>query len=132
MTLYELFAVQRDKNTLKSLYLELAKHEDLNPFKANIITDMPRGGGGKDIGEWYTEEKERILKRIEFYKRKIQEDRRILDEYIAAAPFPECDIIRFRVINDMSWEEIGAEVGYTGRNTSRRFYNYVGSCPKCP
>lgn len=131
MTLYELFAVQRDKNTLKSLYLELAKHEDLNPFKANIITDMPRGGGGKDIGEWYTEEKERILKRIEFYKRKLQEDRRILDEYIAAAPYPECDIIRFRVINDMSWEEIGAEVGYTGRNTSRRFYNYVGSCPKC-
>ena len=132
MTVYELFAVQRDKNTLKSLYMELANHENLNPFKANIITDMPRGGGGKDIGEWYTEEKERILKRIEFYKRKLQEDRRILDEYIAAAPFPECDIIRFRVINDMSWEEIGAEVGYTGRNTSRRFYNYVKTCPKCP
>ena len=128
MTLYELFAVQRDKNTLKSLYLELAKHEDLNPFKANIITDMPRGGGGKDIGEWYTEEKERILKRIEFYKEKLQEDLRILDEYIAAAPYPECDIIRFRVINDMSWEEIGAEVGYTGRNTSRN----VKTCPKCP
>lgn len=125
MTLYELFAIQRDKNTLKSLYMELARHEDLNPFKANIITDMPRGGGGKDIGEWYTEEKERILKRIEFYKRKLQEDRRILDEYIAAAPFPECDIIRFRVTNDMSWEEIGAEVGYSRTQAMKRFYRYV-------
>lgn len=125
MTLYELFAVQRDKNTLKSLYLELANHENLNPFKANIITDMPRGGGGKDIGEWYTEEKERILKRIEFYKEKLQEDRRILDEYIAAAPFPECDIIRFRVINDMSWEEIGAEVGYSRTQAMKKFYGYV-------
>lgn len=125
MTLYELFAIQRDKNTLKSLYMELARYEDLNPFKANIITDMPRGGGGKDIGEWYTEEKERILKRIEFYKKKLQEDRRILDEYIAAAPFPECDIIRFRVINDMSWEEIGAEVGYSRTQAMKRFYRYV-------
>lgn len=125
MTLYELFAVQRDKNTLKSLYLELANHENLNPFKANIITDMPRGGGGKDIGEWYTEEKERILKRIEYYKEKLQEDRRMLDEYIAAAPFPECDIIRFRVINDMSWEEIGAEVGYSRTQAMKKFYRYV-------
>lgn len=132
MTLYELFAIQRDKNILKSLYMELAAHENFNPFKANTISDMPKGGEGKRFEEWYAEEKERILKRIEFYKRKLQEDRRILDEYIAAAPFPECDIIRFRVINDMSWEEIGAEVGYTGRNTSRRFYNYVKTCPKCP
>lgn len=125
MTLYELFAIQRDKNTLKSLYMELANHENLNPFKANIISDMPRGGGGKDIGEWYTEEKERILKRIEFYKHKLQEDRRMLDGYIAKAPYPECDIIRFRVINDMSWEEIGVEVGYSRTQAMKKFYRYV-------
>ena len=132
MTLYELFEIQRDRNKLKSLHLELARHENFNPFKPNIISDMPRGNAGERVEEWYTEERERILNQIYFYEKKIQEDRRILDEYIAAAPFPECDIIRFRVINDMSWEEIGAEVGYTGRNTSRRFYNYVKTCPKCP
>lgn len=125
MTVYELFAIQRDKNILKSLYLELEEHENFNPFKGNIISDMPKGGEGKRLEEWYAEEKERIQKRIDFYEKKIQEDRLLLDKYIANAPFPESDIIRYRVINNMSWEEIGAEMGYTGRHTSRRFYEYI-------
>ena len=72
MTLYELLSVQRDNNKLKSLYIELADHENFNPYKNNIITDMPKGGKGKNFEEWYTEEKERILNEIEFYKKKIQ------------------------------------------------------------
>lgn len=125
MTVYELFAIQRDKNILKSLYLELAAHENFNPFKANTISDMPKGGEGKRFEEWYAEEKERIQKRIDLYEHKIQEDRLLLDKYIANAPFPECDIIRYRVINNMSWEEIGVEVGYSRTQTMRKFYGYI-------
>ena len=65
MTLYELFAVQRDKNKLKSLYLELAAHEDFNPYKGNVITDMPKGTNGKNFSEWYAEKHEELLKDID-------------------------------------------------------------------
>lgn len=128
MTVCELFAVQRDNNKLKSLYLELANHENFNPYKSNIISDMPRGGsGGKNFEEWYIEEKERIEREIEFYKQKIQEDRKLVEEFISSAPYPECDIIRFRVINDLSWFEIGELVGYHRTKVSKKFYAYIKS-----
>ena len=126
MTVYELFAIRRDSNKLKSLYRELADLENFNPYKANNISDMPRGGGkSKAPEEWYAEERERIQKEIELYKQKIQEDRKLLDEVISKAPWPEDDIIRFRVINDMSWEEIGKAVGYHRTKASKKFYDYI-------
>lgn len=130
MTLEELFSVQTDNNTLRSLYIELANHENFNPYKSNIITDMPKGNKGKNFEEWYVEEKERIEKAIEFCKEKIQVDRKKVDDFIESAPYPECDIIRFRVINDLSWYEIGELIGYSRTQVMRRFYKYV-KCTQC-
>ena len=132
MTVYELFAVQRDTNKLKSLYIELANHENFNPYKNNIISDMPKGYKGKNFEEWYVEEQERILKDIELYKQKIQEDRKQVDGFIQDAPYPECDIIRFRVINDLGWFDIGSLLSMDRRTASRKFYDYVKTCPQCP
>ena len=125
MTVEELFSVQEDNHRLRSLYIELANHENFNPYKSNEISDMPKGGGGKNFLEWYAEEKERIESDIEFYKKKIQRDRKMLDEYIDKAPYPERDIIRYKAINDLSWEEIGDFVGYSGRQASRKFWEYI-------
>lgn len=127
MTLEELFSVQTDNNKLKSLYIELANHENFNPYKKNIISDMPKGNNGKKFEEWYTEEKERIEKDIEFYKEKIQRDRKNVNDFIEAAPYPERDIIRFRVINDLSWYDIGELVGYHRTKVSKKFYDYIKS-----
>ena len=125
MTLYELFAVQRDMNKLKSLYLELAAHENFNPYKGNIITNMPKGNSGKDFIEWYAEKHEELLNDIDFYKRKIQKDREAVDKFIENAPYPECDIIRFRVINDLGWNEIGEALSMDRRTAARKFYAYI-------
>lgn len=125
MTIEELFSIQTDSNKLRSLYLELAKHEDFNPYKSNVISDMPKGHSEKDFLEWYVEEKERIESEIDFYKKKLQEDRKKIDEYIEQASYPESDIIRFRVINNLSWEEIGDYTGYTGRQASNKFWKHI-------
>ena len=131
MTVEELFSVQEDNHRLRSLYIELANHENFNPYKSNEISDMPKGGGGKSFLEWYAEEKERIENDIEFYKKKIQRDRKMLDEYIDKAPYPESDIIRYRVINNLGWEEIGDFIGYSRFQASRKFWDYVKSCSQC-
>lgn len=125
MTVEELFSLQADENRLRSLYIELARHEDFNPYKGNIITDMPKGSGAKNFSEWYIEEEERIKSRIEYYKKKVQEDREMIEEYIKEAPYPESDIIRYRAINNLSWEDIGGLVGYSRRQVSKKFWNYV-------
>lgn len=125
MTVEELFSVQRDDNKLRSLYMELARHEDFNPYKGNIVSDMPKGSGGKSFLDKYIEKKEYLKSQIYFYERKIQEDRKMIDAYIEKAPYPECDIIRYRVINNLSWEEIGEFTGYSRFQVSRKFWNYV-------
>ena len=125
MTVEELFSVQRDDNKLRSLYMELARHEDFNPYKGNIVSDMPKGSGGKSFLDKYIEKKEYLKSQINFYENKIQEDRKMIDTYIEKAPYPECDIIRYRVINNLSWEEIGEFTGYSRFQVSRKFWNYV-------
>jgi DNA-directed RNA polymerase specialized sigma24 family protein len=125
LTVKELFSVQEDLNKLKSLTLELARINDFNPYKGNVITDMPRGGESKDFNLWYVTEKKRIEEDITFYREKLQRDRKKVEEYIESLPHPENDIVRFRVINDISWEEIGDLVGYSGRGAAKRFYKTV-------
>lgn len=125
MTVEELFSVQKDSNKIRSLYMELARHENFNPYKGNVISDMPKGNTCKNFSEWYVEEKERIKQEIDFYEKKLQEDRAMLDSYIEQAPYPECDIIRYRVINSLSWEEIGDLTGYDRRHVSKKFWQYL-------
>ena len=89
---------------------------------------MPKGCGGKNFSEWYAEEGDRIQREIKFYEKKIQDDRKKIDEYIDQAPYPECDIIRFRAINNLSWAEIGEYIGYSRFQVSRKFWNYIKRC----
>jgi DNA-directed RNA polymerase specialized sigma24 family protein len=126
-----LFAVQRDQNKLKSLRLELTEHENFNPYKGGAVSGMPREhNSGKNYQEWYAAEKDRIERETAYYQEKIQEDRRRIEKFIQDAPYPECDIIRFRVINDLSWFEIGELVGYSRTQVMRRFYKYI-KCTQC-
>ena len=125
LTLHELFAVQKDLNQLKSLYLELAAHEEFNPYKKSAVTGMPKGSKSMEFSEWYTQEHNRLLGDIAYCKEKIQEDRKILDRFIEDAPYPECDIIRFRVINGLGWNEIGEELSMDRRTAARKFYDYI-------
>lgn len=130
ITLEILFSVQADNNKLKSLYMELSDLENSNPYKKNTISDMPKGSGertGFGFSEWYVTKKEKIEKEIGRYEKKMQEDRETVNAYIASAPYPECDIIRYRAINGLGWYEIGDLLSMDRRTASRKFYNYVNS-----
>ena len=53
-----------------------------------------------------------------------------MEAFIAAAPHPESEIIRYRVINDLSWDDIGAIVGYSRSWVSKVFYRYIKKTEK--
>lgn len=42
----ELYAYQNDREKLRSLQIELARHESFNPYKGCELSDMPKGSGG--------------------------------------------------------------------------------------
>lgn len=132
MTISELFSVQQSMGELKSLYIELANHEQFNPYKGNVITDMPKGSNGKNFSEWYVEEKDRIEREIKYYKDKVQQDRKILNDFIDGLDYPDSEIVRYRAINNLSWTEIGELLNMDRRTASRKFYAVAESCPQCP
>ena len=126
MTMEELFRLPSDMDRLRSLQIELADHENFNPYKGNIMSDMPNGSpNGRSFAESYVEKKEELEKKIEIVMKKIQEDRKIIDAYIKTIPYPDSSIVRYKLVNNMSWNDIGASVGYTGRWTRERFWKIV-------
>lgn len=127
MKIEELFRVQEDSNKLKSLYVELEDLSHANPYKKNDLSGMPSGGNGKEFAVWYTEQKERIEHEIRYCKEKLKADRELLEGLIANAPFPECDIIRYRIVNHLGWFEIGDILAMDRRTASRKFYKYLNA-----
>lgn len=124
----ELYTYQNDREKLRSLQIELARHESFNPYKGCEISDMPKGsGGGMSFAEWWTDEKLRLEEKIKECIAKVESDRERIETYIDDAPEPEQSIIRYRVINGMGWDEIGDTMYLNRRTVSRKFYNYIKS-----
>ena len=126
MTLEKLYAPVNMENKLKSLLLELAELEDFNPYKKNIITDEPPGGGnGKAYQEWYSEKKDDLEKKIESLRKQIAEKTVERDVFIDEAPSPEREIIRYRIVNNLRWEEIGELLSMERSTVNKRFWGYM-------
>ena len=45
--------------------------------------------------------------------------------FIKGAPYPECEIIWYKVLNNLEWEQIGELLYINSRTTSRKFYDYM-------
>jgi len=120
---------------IKRLKMDLAVLRDGRVYyKANIMTDMPRGGG-----EYVNPEDEYLAREMELESllnhalRSLQKERMRMEQIIANVPSAEMRLIlRLRCINNMTWDAIGAEIGMDRRTVSRKFYAFFKSCPQCP
>lgn len=86
---------------------------------------MPKGGGGKDFAEWWTEETLRLEREIAAASERVHSAREDLDKIIEAAPEPEASIMRYRTINDLGWDEIADLVRLHRSTVSKKFRDYV-------
>lgn len=112
---------------IKALRLELAKlKEERTYYKPNIITDLPRGGGGyKNAEDEYLAREQELEDMLNYSLRKLQYERRKIEEFLGTVKDAETRlIIRLRCVNNMKWEDIGDEIGADRRTVSRKFYNF--------
>lgn len=115
MTIKKLSSLPSLQNELISLNLSLVKMQEAykNPYKKNIITDMPRGesGGGMEDKVIGIVDIETEIREIE---QKINSTRKEINAFIESIKEQNTrDIIRFRCVNGMSFAEIGRMMGYT-------------------
>lgn len=112
---------------IKALRLELAKiKEERQYYKPNIITDMPRGNGDYvNTEDEYLAREQELEEMLNYALRKLQYERRKIERFLNTVEDAETRLIlRLRCVNNMKWEDIGAEIGADRRTASRKFYNF--------
>lgn len=125
MTANELSGIYYINKEIKSLQNELADLKQKNFYKPNLITDMPRGGGSEEQSLEYVSEVMLLEDLINYALRKLQHERKKIEEFICQVDDPELRLImRLRAVNNMNWGEIGNELGMERTTASKKFYKY--------
>lgn len=126
MTFEDLISVHNINIEIKKVQEEIQQLREQNFFKPNIISDMPRGGTGKDMLVEYVEESKRLDDILNYSLRKLQEKRAEIEEFICGIEDNETRlIVRLRCINNMDWIDIGEELGMERTTASKKFYKYL-------
>lgn len=125
MTLEESKQIHYIIKEIEVLKRELVELRMKNPYRENIITDMPRGGGSSDSLTAYTNDIMELEDMLNYALRKLQRERRKFEEFLNTVEDAEMRLIlRLRCVNNMGWFDIGAELYMDRRTVSRRFYNF--------
>lgn len=125
MTLEESKQIHYIIKEISVLQRELAELKMKNPYKQNIINDMPRGGGGSsDISDYASEVME-LEDMLNYSLRKLQIERKKFEKFLTTVEDSEMRLIlRLRCINNMGWFDIGEELNIDRTTASKRFYNF--------
>lgn len=111
---------------IESLYRELTELKEQSLIKSATVSDMPKGGERKDLLVEHTNDVLEIENMIRYSLAKLKRTRRKVEKFLDTVEDSETRlIIRLRCINNMTWDEIGAEMGMNRRTASRKFYGYL-------
>lgn len=127
MTLQEANQIHYITQEIKSIKLELNDLEaERRYFKSTILSNMPKGRGEyRNTTDDFLVKQEVLKDTLEYSLRKLQEERKKFEEFLKTVDDKEIRLIlRFRCVNNMRWEDIGAAVGMDRRTASRKFYHF--------
>lgn len=127
MTYEEATEIYYINTEIKALQLELAQHEENRRYyKTVILSDMSKGKGEhiNPTDEWLIKEQE--LKDMLRYSLNVLQNKLLkFEQFLAGIEDTETRLIlRLRCINNMSWQEIGENIGMDRRTASRKFNKF--------
>ena len=126
ITYEDLTSIYNINIEIKKIQEEIRNLQERNFYKPNIISDMPRGGEGKDMLVEHAEKQKTLEDMLSYSLRKLQDKRLKLEEFIKSIEDNEDRlIVRLRCVNNMDWQGIGAELGIDRRTASRKFYAFL-------
>lgn len=132
MTPEELSEIYYTNKEIKRIQKDIENLKSKNFYKPNIITDMPRGGGGKDSFAEYAEDMKTLEDMLRYSLKKLQIKRAEAETFLETITDPQTRLImRLRTVNNMKWEDIARETNMDRRTASRKFYAYFQNCPQC-
>lgn len=111
---------------LKRLHKEKEELESKSIVKGQEITGMPGGNTTSDKVADYAVELAEIKELIDLQIKRLYIVRTKIERYIETIEDAEIRlIIRLRAINNMRWEDIGAELGMERTTVSKKYRNFL-------
>ena len=125
MTVEEINSIYYINKEIEHIQRELYNLKTKNFYKSNVLTGMPKGNSEHDIFSDYTEDIKTLEDMLHYSLKKLQTERKKMEEFLSSIEDVELRlIIRLRAINNMKWEEIGAQLGMSRTTVSRKFYKF--------
>ena len=111
----EIEQIQRELNDLKTQ----------NFYKSNVLTGMPKGNSERDIFSDYAEDIKELEDMLHYNLKMLQMEKKKIEKFLSLIEDAEMRlIIRLRAVNNMRWEEIGAQIGMHRTTVSKKYYNF--------
>lgn len=133
MTIEQAGQIYYINKEIKRLQLELAELEaGRTYYKPVVMSDMPKGGGEyRNITDDYLEKKVRIQDMLDYSLERLFVARQQFEEFLQTVDDAEMRLIlRLRCINNMTWGEIGDEIGFEQSTVSKKFYRFFKNSKK--
>ncbi len=125
MTVEEINNIYYINKEIEQIQKELYDLKTKNFYKSNILTGMPKGNSEHDIFSDYAEDIKTLEDMLHYNLKKLQMERKKMEEFLSSIEDVELRlIVRLRAVNNMKWEEIGAELGMERTTVSKKFYRF--------
>ena len=127
MTVEEASKIFYINQEIKNIQIEMASlQQKRRYFKPVLLSDMPKGSSSKnDELEEMLDEEKKLDDMYNYSLRSLQYELRKFNTFLDTVEDPEIrSIIRMRCVNNMKWDQIGAEIGMDRRTASRKFYGF--------
>lgn len=125
MTVEEINNIYYINKEIEQIQKELYDLKTKNFYKSNILTGMPKGNSERDIFSDYVEDIKTLEDMLHYNLKKLQIERKKMEEFLSSIEDVELRlIVRLRAVNNMKWEEIGAELGMERTTVSKKFYKF--------
>lgn len=127
MTIKEANAIYYINIEIKRIEKDIAELEASRSYYKPVNLDgMPRGSpGGFNVSEEYLEKHDRLDQMLNAKLRQLKQKQLEFETFLSSIDDSELRLImRLRCINNMTWEEIGSEMGFHRTSVSGKFYSY--------
>ena len=125
MTVKEINHLYYINKEIEQMQRELNDLKTQNFYKSNVLTGMPKGNSEYDVFSDYAEDVKTLEDMLQYNLKKLQIERKKIEEFLSSIEDVELRlIIRLRAVNNMKWEEIGAQLGMDRTTASKKFYKF--------
>lgn len=125
MTVEEINSIYYINKEIEHIQRELYDLKTKNFYKSNVLTGMPKGNSERDIFSDYAEDIKTLEDMLHYNLKKLRTERKKIEKFLSSIEDVELRlIIRLRAVNNMNWEEIGAQLKMDRTTASKKFYKF--------